>query len=53
MTKRVGGEAGAITIAKNGDVGIAFTSKRMSWAYVKGSKLYYGINPNEILEENL
>ena len=47
MLQRIGKTAGAITLAKNGDVGIAFTSKRMAWAYMKDGKIHYGINHNE------
>lgn len=47
MTKRCKGTAGAITIDKNGNIGIHFSSKRMAWAYIKGNELHYGINHGE------
>lgn len=49
MQKRIGKSAGAISIAKDRSIGIAFTSKRMAWAYQKDDKIYYGINPGECL----
>ncbi|XP_049699461.2 probable isoaspartyl peptidase/L-asparaginase GA20639 isoform X1 [Helicoverpa armigera] len=51
MTARLKNTAGAITLSKNGDVGIHFSSKRMSWAYVKDGHIFYGINPDEVLKE--
>ncbi|XP_045771977.1 probable isoaspartyl peptidase/L-asparaginase CG7860 isoform X2 [Maniola jurtina] len=52
MTDRLKNTAGAITLSKSGDVGIFFSSKRMSWAYIKSNKIYYGIEHNQILEED-
>jgi L-asparaginase / beta-aspartyl-peptidase len=52
MTDRYEGTAGAITIGKQGDVGVSFTSKRMGWAYQKANKIYYGIEQNEKHEED-
>uniref|UniRef100_A0A1B0CWE4 Isoaspartyl peptidase/l-asparaginase n=1 Tax=Lutzomyia longipalpis TaxID=7200 RepID=A0A1B0CWE4_LUTLO len=43
MTKVTGGTAGAITIDKDGNIGIYFSSKKMSWAYQKGHEITYGI----------
>lgn len=37
----------------SGEVGIAFSSDQMSWAYQRGNKLYYGVNPGEIIEEDV
>ncbi|XP_039754474.1 probable isoaspartyl peptidase/L-asparaginase GA20639 isoform X2 [Pararge aegeria] len=51
MTNRLKNTAGAITLSKNGDVGIYFSSKRMSWAYIKSNKIFYGIEHNQILED--
>lgn len=34
---------GAITISKTGEIGIAFSSKRMAWAYRQGNEVHYGI----------
>ncbi|XP_050510558.1 isoaspartyl peptidase/L-asparaginase [Diabrotica virgifera virgifera] len=47
MTKRLNNTAGAITLSKNGEPGIYFTSKKMAWMYQKGNELHYGINANE------
>ncbi|GAB0087189.1 Probable isoaspartyl peptidase/L-asparaginase CG7860 [Sergentomyia squamirostris] len=47
MTKVTGGTAGAITIDKEGNVGIFFTSKKMSWAYQKGTEIHYGIRSGD------
>lgn len=43
MTERLKNTAGAITLSKTGDVGIGFTSRRMSWAYRKTNEIHYGI----------
>ncbi|XP_052759331.1 probable isoaspartyl peptidase/L-asparaginase CG7860 [Galleria mellonella] len=51
MTSRLNNTAGAITLSKNGDIGIHFSSKRMSWAYIKDKKIFYGINQGEVFEE--
>uniref|UniRef100_A0A8D8Y8X9 Probable isoaspartyl peptidase/L-asparaginase GA20639 n=3 Tax=Cacopsylla melanoneura TaxID=428564 RepID=A0A8D8Y8X9_9HEMI len=53
MTERVGKTAGAITVTKAGDVGIYFNSKKMAWAYIRGNKLHYGINPGQELIEDV
>ncbi|KAK6639582.1 hypothetical protein RUM43_007855 [Polyplax serrata] len=37
MGARVGDKAGAITVSNKGDIGIAFLSRRMAWAYKKGT----------------
>ncbi|XP_028178034.1 probable isoaspartyl peptidase/L-asparaginase GA20639 [Ostrinia furnacalis] len=51
MTKRLNNTAGAITLSKNGDVGVYFSSNRMSWAYVRDGKIYYGIEHDQVLED--
>ncbi|CAK1596308.1 unnamed protein product [Parnassius mnemosyne] len=51
MTSRLKNTAGAITLSKNGDIGIYFSSNRMAWAYIKDDKLYYGIEQNEVHED--
>ncbi|EAT37031.1 AAEL010938-PA [Aedes aegypti] len=53
MTERLTGTAGAITIDRKGQVGISFTSKRMAWAYIKGTQLKYGIEHNQHHEETV
>ncbi|RZC32748.1 Asparaginase 2 domain containing protein [Asbolus verrucosus] len=47
MTKRLNNTAGAITLSNRGEVGVAFSTNRMSWAYQKGDHLYFGIDKNE------
>ncbi|XP_073977868.1 isoaspartyl peptidase/L-asparaginase-like isoform X1 [Rhodnius prolixus] len=51
MTSRVGKTAGAITVSNKGEVGIGFTSKRMSWAYQIGDEIHYGIEHGQHLVE--
>lgn len=36
MNSTVGDTAGAITISSGGDIGIAFVTPRMAWAFKKG-----------------
>ncbi|XP_067011061.2 isoaspartyl peptidase/L-asparaginase [Anabrus simplex] len=43
----LGFTAGAITLSNRGDVGVGFSSKRMSWAYKKGHEVHYGIDPGQ------
>lgn len=52
MTARLNNTAGAITLSKDGDVGIHFSSKRMAWGYVKDNKIFYGIDHGQVLEED-
>ncbi|XP_017475553.1 PREDICTED: probable isoaspartyl peptidase/L-asparaginase GA20639 [Rhagoletis zephyria] len=47
MTQRFGQTAGVISIDKNGNLGIDFTSTRMSWAYQRGDELHYGVDKDE------
>lgn len=47
MTKRLKNTAGAITITPAGEVGVAFSSNRMTWAYQKGNELHFGVNKND------
>ncbi|XP_045448522.1 probable isoaspartyl peptidase/L-asparaginase GA20639 [Melitaea cinxia] len=51
MTSRLKNTAGAITLSKTGDVGISFSTNRMAWAYIKSNKIFYGIEKNEVHEE--
>lgn len=53
MTARFQGDGGVIGIDKDGNVGIAFSSNQMSWAYQRGNTVYYGVNPDERLEETV
>lgn len=47
MTARLNNTAGAITLDNKGEVGIFFTSEKMSWAYRKEDLLHFGIFPNQ------
>lgn len=51
MTARFDGDGGVIAIDKNGNVGVAFSSDQMSWAYQKGNTVFYGVNPGERFEQ--
>lgn len=53
MTRKFEGEGGAISIASTGDVGVYFTSQRMSWAYRKADKLVFGIERGESTTETV
>lgn len=53
MQQRINKTAGAIVIAKDRTVGIAFTSKRMAWAYFQDGKMHYGINQGEHFVEDV
>lgn len=52
MTSRLKNTAGAITLSPKGDVGVHFSSKRMSWGYIKKNTIFYGIEHGEVLEED-
>ncbi|XP_005181206.1 probable isoaspartyl peptidase/L-asparaginase GA20639 [Musca domestica] len=51
MTVRFNQTAGVISIDPNGNLGIYFTSRRMSWAYQRGDELHYGIDKGEDIVE--
>ncbi|XP_036319188.1 probable isoaspartyl peptidase/L-asparaginase GA20639 [Rhagoletis pomonella] len=51
MTERLGGTGGAITIGPTGDIGVAWTSKRMGWGYVRNNEYIYGIDHGKVLKE--
>lgn len=53
MTAKFGGDGGVVAIDSNGNPGIAFSSPQMSWAYQKGSKVFYGVNHDEAFEEDV
>ena len=38
MTTRVGGDGGAISLSKSGEIGIEFNSRMMAWAYIRMSE---------------
>ncbi|XP_046395829.1 isoaspartyl peptidase/L-asparaginase isoform X2 [Ischnura elegans] len=44
MAKQTGQTAGAITISKDGEIGIYFNSRRMAWAYQQGDCIHSGID---------
>ncbi|XP_033126836.1 isoaspartyl peptidase/L-asparaginase-like [Anneissia japonica] len=47
MTQRVQGSGGVIVVSNTGDIGIAFTTERMSWASMQNDQLCYGLDPGE------
>jgi len=47
MTKRFNKTAGIIAIDHRGQLGIYFTTKRMSWAYQRGKELHSGVDSGE------
>ncbi|KAK2172736.1 hypothetical protein NP493_935g00085 [Ridgeia piscesae] len=47
LQDRVGGSGGAIVLTPQGDIGISFVSKGMSWAYVNSPQIHYGIYHGE------
>jgi beta-aspartyl-peptidase (threonine type) len=47
MTERLNNTAGAITLSCKGEVGVGFSTNRMSWAYVKGDQLHFGVDKNK------
>ncbi|KAL3270674.1 hypothetical protein HHI36_021202 [Cryptolaemus montrouzieri] len=51
MKDRLHGEAGAICITKDGDIGIFCTTPKMAWAYQRGEQIHYGKNGNESFTE--
>ncbi|XP_013111931.2 probable isoaspartyl peptidase/L-asparaginase GA20639 [Stomoxys calcitrans] len=51
MTHRFNQTAGVISIDGKGNLGIYFTSRRMSWAYQRGEELHYGIDKDEDIVE--
>jgi beta-aspartyl-peptidase (threonine type) len=51
LTKKLDNTVGAIAVSKKGEVGVAFTSSKMPWAYIKGNKLHYGIGQSEKFTE--
>lgn len=53
MLQKFDGDGGVIGIDKDGNVAIAFSSEQMSWAYQKGEKVFYGINPGDNMSEDV
>lgn len=53
MSEKFDGDGGVIAIDKDGNVGVAFSSNQMSWAYQKGNTIFYGINPGDFFQEDV
>ncbi|XP_045478220.1 isoaspartyl peptidase/L-asparaginase-like [Harmonia axyridis] len=53
MSAKLNNTAGAITISKTGEIGVGFSSKRMSWAYQKADTIYFGIEQEEVQSEKV
>ncbi|TNN67224.1 Isoaspartyl peptidase/L-asparaginase [Liparis tanakae] len=53
MGDRVHGAGGAIVVSPSGQWAATFTTGRMAWAAVDHDGLWYGIDPNERLNEQL
>lgn len=51
MKERVAGAGGLVSIDAAGRVGVAFSSERMTWSYVKDDVLHSGILPGEDFTE--
>lgn len=53
MRDQVRGTGGAIVVAPTGQWAATFTTERMAWAAVENNVLWYGLEPNEKLKEQL
>lgn len=53
MSNRLDGTAGIVALDAEGNIGIAFNSEQMSWAYQRGNIVAYGVRKGEYLVENL
>ncbi|XP_054654700.1 isoaspartyl peptidase/L-asparaginase [Dunckerocampus dactyliophorus] len=53
MGERVRGAGGVIVVSPTGEWASTCTTERMAWAAVDNSVLYYGLEPNEKLKEQL
>ncbi|KAJ8918897.1 hypothetical protein NQ315_016799 [Exocentrus adspersus] len=53
MSKKLNNTAGAVTLSNKGEVGVGFSSSRMSWCYQRGNKLHFGIDHEEHQIEKL
>ncbi|XP_030377185.1 probable isoaspartyl peptidase/L-asparaginase GA20639 [Scaptodrosophila lebanonensis] len=47
MTQRFNETAGIIAVDYRGQLGIYFTSNRMSWAYQRGNQVHFGVDAGE------
>ncbi len=52
-TAKLGGDGGGIAIGPTGEVGVAFNSRRMGWAYAKQGWVYSGCDRDQVLKEKL
>lgn len=53
MGSRVQGAGGAIVVTPSGQWAATFTTERMAWAAVENDILWYGLDPNERVKEQL
>lgn len=53
MGDRVRGAGGAIAVSPSGQWAATFTTERMAWAAVEDDVLWYGLDPNMRLKEQL
>ncbi|XP_028279085.1 isoaspartyl peptidase/L-asparaginase [Parambassis ranga] len=53
MGSRVQGAGGAIVVTPPGQWAATFTTERMAWAAVENDILWYGLDPNERVKEQL
>uniref|UniRef100_A0A4W6EHX7 Isoaspartyl peptidase/L-asparaginase n=1 Tax=Lates calcarifer TaxID=8187 RepID=A0A4W6EHX7_LATCA len=53
MGDRVQGAGGAIVVSPSGKWAATFTTERMAWAAVENDVLWYGLDPNKRLKEQL
>ncbi|XP_034407140.1 isoaspartyl peptidase/L-asparaginase [Cyclopterus lumpus] len=53
MGDRVRGAGGAIAVSPSGQWAATFTTERMAWSAVDHDGLWYGLDPNERLKEQL
>lgn len=53
MADRVRGAGGSIVVSPSGQWAATFTTDRMAWAAVDQDVLWYGLDPDERLKEQL
>ncbi len=51
MSERVGSSGGLVVVNPQGDVGQAFTTERMAWAWARGVELHSGLNHGDDVME--
>lgn len=56
MASRVDGYGGAIAVSNTAQIGVGFSTRMMSWAYINGDEqpltVHYGIHKGQHLTEN-